>query len=150
MREFEVIPHTAIGAVQLGMTREEIRQILGKPSHVQSAYERWGIQFREKDYFFKNAFQVSYDSDMNAEFIEVSSESDYIVTLDGINVHASPPEKVIEAIRKYADPDEHDREYPTNIIFREIDLMLYREHGEKEHFDAIGIGVKGYTQAIRI
>ena len=144
MREFKVIPYKAIGPAKLGMTRAEIRKVLGEPSSVEEAHVKWGIEFPDKDYFFKNAFQVSYDANLKAEFIEISGEDGYIVTFDGIPVHSSPPEEVLAAIRKHAQPDESDSEYPTNQFFPDLDLSLYREHSNEDRFDAIGISSRNY------
>ena len=55
MTDFRVIPHEAIGPARLGMTREEIRAVLGVPSYVEAAYVKWNISFPDKDCFFNNA-----------------------------------------------------------------------------------------------
>ena len=91
MRQFNVIPHRSIGPIKLGMTRQQVRELLGEPSAVQVAHEKWGIQFPDKDYFFNNAFQVSYDADLHAELIEAAADPAYRVTFDGIPVHDSEP-----------------------------------------------------------
>ncbi len=144
MNEFKVIPHKGIGPVDLGMTREQVRAVLGAPSHEDAAREKWGISFPAKDYVLNNAFQVSYDSEMNVEFIEAGSDPAFEVTIDGVPVHSSSPETVLAAIREHAEPDESDDEYPTNQLFPDLELSLFREHGERDRFDAIGISVRGY------
>ncbi|MBN2587390.1 MAG: hypothetical protein JXA64_07405 [Candidatus Fermentibacteraceae bacterium] len=144
MKEFKVRPHESIGPARLGMTREDIRAALGIPSHIEAAHVKWGIRFPDKDCFYDNAFQVSYGGRMKAEFIEVSSRPDYTVTFDGVPVHGSPPETVVAAIRKHAEPDKADPEYPMNIFFPRLDLSLYREHSEEGRFDAISISTREY------
>jgi len=144
MQEFKVIPHEGIGPAQLAMTRDQIREALGEPSHVQSAHEKWGIQFPDKDFFYRNAFQVSYDSEMRAEFIEVTSEADYVVTFDGLDVHRAPPADVIAAIERHGELDRTEREYPVNLWFPDLHLNLYREHSEEDNFDTIGISTPEY------
>ena len=146
MKEFKVIPYEAIGPVRLGMTRDRVRQVLGRPSCVRDAQVKGEIHFPNKDYFFNNAFQISYDADLKAEFIEIAAESDYIVTFDGVRVHHAPHEQVLAAIRKHAQPDVTDSEYPINMFFPDLDLSLYREHSEEDNFDAIGISPRGYRK----
>ena len=139
MLEFNVIPHRSIGPIELGMPRQQIRALLGEPSAVQVAHEKWGIQFPDKDSFYNNAFQVSYDSDLNADFIEASADSAFRVTFDGIPVHDSEPSLVVNAISKHASVDREEREYPLNMWFPDLHLNLYREHSEHDKFDTIGI-----------
>ena len=91
MKEYKVIPHKSIGPVQLGMSRNEVREILGEPSYIEDAHVKWEINFPDKDCFFNNAFQISYDANLKAEFIEISAEPDYTVTFDGISVHSAQP-----------------------------------------------------------
>lgn len=141
MQEFKVIPLSSIGPITLGMTRDEVRQILGQPSSVEAAHEKWGIQWPDRDFFFNNGFQVTYDSEFKAVHIEACAESDYIVTFDGIPVHEAPPQEVIDAIGKHAEVDDQHREYPTNLWFPDLHLNLFREHGDEDKFDTIGISL---------
>jgi len=141
MREFKVIPHRSIGPISLGMTRDEVRRILGKPSSVEAAHEKWGIHWPDRDFFFNNAFQVTYDAEFETVHIEVCATPDYIVTFDGIRVHDSPPQEVVDALRKHAKVDDQHREYPTNLWFPDLDLNLYREHSDEDEFDTIGISL---------
>ncbi len=144
MEQFPVVPHDSIGPARLGSTRGEIRRVLGPTSATQEPHERWGIKFPAKDYFFDNAFQVSYDERETAEFIEVSSHESFVATFDGIPVHSSSADTVLAAIRMHASPDETAREYPGNQCFPALDLTIYREQSN-DFIDAIGIGRRGFT-----
>ncbi|HAH46851.1 hypothetical protein [Gimesia sp.] len=139
MLTFEVKPRHSIGPVHLGMSREDVRSILGEPSYVQNAYENWGIHFPDKDCFFKNAFQVSYNLELSANFIEVSAESNYLVTFDKIPVHDAAPHHIIAALSQHDKYDETEKEYPTNLWFPKLYLNLYRSHSEFDKFETIGI-----------
>jgi hypothetical protein len=144
MKEIKIILHESIGPARLGMTRDEIRGVLGTPSRVEDARVQWDLQWPDKDYFFNNAFQVNYDADLKAEFIEVASEPDFIVTFDGVPVHDSSPEVLLGAINKHAKADLTDTEYPLNQYFPDIALTLFREHSDEDSFDAIGIGTEDF------
>src|SRR5688572_460758 len=117
MRQLALIPHDSLGPVKLGSPRDEVRRVLGPPSHTEEPRERWGISFPAKDCFIDNALQVSYDEDQVAEFIEASRHDSFVVTFDGVPVHTSPAEEVLATIRRHATPDENDREYPWNQSF---------------------------------
>jgi len=121
------------------MCRDEVRQILGQPSSAEAAHEQWGIQWPDRDFFFNNGFQVTYDSEFKAVHIEACGEPDYTVTFDGIPVRDSPPQEVIDAIQKHAEVDDQYSEHPTCLWFPEIRLNLYREHSDEDKFDTIGI-----------
>jgi hypothetical protein len=144
MQEFLVKPHVGIGPARLGMTREEIRGVLGEPSHVQAAHERWEIAFPNQDFFFENAFQVSYDDAMKAEFIEVASNSNYAVIFDGVDIHRSEPDQVIAAIERHDQPDKEDWEYPLNQFYHRLHLCLGRHHSEEDRFDCVGVSTATY------
>ncbi len=144
MIEYRVVPHDSIGPVRLGMSRNDVRLALGEPSISEKAEIRWGIPFPDKDYYFDNSFTVNYDKSLNVEFIEVSSNPNYIVTFDGIDVHNSPPKKVITSIRKYSATIKKDDEYPVNQIYIDLDLGIFRENVDEDHINSIGIGIEGY------
>jgi len=141
MQEFKVIPHSSIGPIRLGMVRDEVRRILGEPSSVEAAHVKWDVHWPDRDFFFNNAFQVTYDSTLKAARIEASGDSSYTVTFDGVSVHDASPQEVIEAIGRHAAVDDQHREYPTNLWFPALDVNLYREHSDVDKFDTIGISV---------
>lgn len=144
MKKYVVIPHNSIGPIKLGMSKKSVREIFGKPYFSNDSYTKFNINFPAKDYYFNNAFQINYDKNENVEFIEVSSHKDYQIILDEISIFDNSPEKILNLLKKHDLPDENNSEYPLNIIFKNLDLTLYREHNENEKFDAIGIGIKGY------
>lgn len=145
MQEFKVIPRSSIGPIQLGMARDEVRRILGEPSSVEVAHEKWGIQWPDRDFFYNNGFQVTYDSELKAVRIEAAADSAYTVTFDGIRVHEAEPQDIIDATLKHGDVDTQHREYPTNLWFPDLALNLYREHREEDKFDTIGISLPKST-----
>ncbi|MEO3879468.1 hypothetical protein [Rheinheimera fenheensis] len=142
MNNYEVEPYVGIGPVKLGMTRREVRELMGEPSAVQDAYEKWGIKFPDKDYFYENCFQISYSERGTVNFIEASMNFRYCVVYLGLDVHRTAADKVISQIQKIASPDMTAREYPMNQLFPEIDVSIYRE--EMERIEAFGISISGY------
>lgn len=141
MQEFKVIPHQSIGPIHLGMLRDNVRQIFGSPNSVEQAHVKWGIHWPDRDFFFRNAFQVTYNSELEVTHIEVASEPDYVVTFAGINVHAANPREVIAALEKLAPVDNEFREYPVNLWFPDLDLNLFRSQTNDGNFETIGISI---------
>lgn len=144
MNTYIVIPHEGIGPVKLGMTRLEVRGVLGTPSAVQEAHEKWGIEFPDKDYFLDNAFQVEYSDHGRVCFIEASKHDAYRIEYLGFDVHRDDPMAVIQAIERVSPPDRGNSEYPCNQTFLDIGVSIYREHSEEDHIDAFGISTEDY------
>ena len=145
MKEFEIRPHRGFGPVLLGMHRDEVRSVLGRPTHVQEAHEKWGIQFPDRDDFFDSALQVRYDSDLRVEFIEAAPSAHFSATYQALDVHRTGAERVLKHVEKDAQPDRDDPEFPCNPIFPALDLTVYRG-SEDDPIRAIGLGIPGYTR----
>lgn len=144
MNTYTVTPHHSIGPIRLGMTRGEVRLVFGEPSAVQEAHEKWGIKFPDKDYFFDNAFQVSYSKSGLVDFIETAKHQSYRIEYLGFDVHRDSPEFVIKEIEKIDALNRDSPEYPCNQMFKGLDVSIYREHSEKDHIDAFGISTQEY------
>ena len=164
--KFDLIPHLGAGRIKLGMTRQEIRSILGEPDYSSeksiSDYGEFSIPVPAKDGFFENELQISFDSDFKAEFIEFSGvgAEHTEVYLNGIDVFKTPAPKLIKEITKSTNSEfnrEND-EIPYSYIFPSIDLAVWRQvipeldeekeeipdYDEGKYFWTIGIGTKGY------
>lgn len=142
MEKYQVEPYVGIGPVRLGMTRPDVRKAMGEPSAVQDVYEKWGIRFPDKDYFYENCFQISYSDQGTVNFIEASMNVRYSVVYLGLDVHRTTADKFISEIQKIASPDIRALEYPMNLLFPEIDVSIYRE--DMERIEAFGISISGY------
>lgn len=139
MYEFKVISFKSIGPAKLGMSREQIREVLGVPYSIEEAEERSGINWPDTDYYFRNALRVSYNDNLMVDNIEISSEPDYVVTFEGMSVLEVHPDAVIMHLKKYGEIDESYAEYPVNIWIPSLCLNLFRTHSVEDKFDTIGI-----------
>ena len=137
--EFPVVPPHSIGDLRLGMSRDEVHALLGAPEHVERAYERWGLQFPEKDSYFESCLQIRYDKEMRVEDIQASASDRFVVTFASVPVHSSTVEEISEVIDDRSPLDEGGREFPWTYSFPEIGVSLWRQHLDKNHFDTINL-----------
>ena len=144
MLTFHAVLLKAIGPVELGMTREEVRSFLGEPCSTSEAHEKWGIRFPDKDCFIDNAFQVEYSPAGCACFIETSMHESYRVEFSSLDVHRDDASLVISSLEAVGQPNREDREYPCNQVFPSIGVSIYREHSEEDNIDAFGISTADY------
>jgi hypothetical protein len=165
---FDLIPHTGANDIKLGMSREEVRKILGKPEY---SAEKSTFEFQEisiptpaKDGYFNNELQITFDDNGNADFIEFSGRGagHVRVFLNGLDVFHTPAPDLIMAISRLTESgfDKEEEEIPYSYIFPDIDLGLWRqvlpqldenensipEADDGKYFWTIGIGIQGYYQ----
>lgn len=165
---FELKPHIGAGEIKLGMTRDEIRKILGKPEYSSEKsvmdYGDFSMPIPAKDGYFKNELQITFDDNNNADFIEFSGkDSEFTeVFLKEIEIFKTPALQLIEEISVLtnSDFDKEEEEIPYSYIFPSIDLAVWRqvipemdeqteeipESDEGKYFWTIGIGIKGYYE----
>lgn len=164
--KFEIIPHVGIGNIQLGMSRREIRAMLGEPSYTagpsEMEFEGFYIPQPARDGYFNNELQITFNDRYEADYFEFSGrQAEHVeVFFNGIDVfHTPAPDLIseIEAATQSAYDPEGD-ELPYAYIFPGLDLSLWRpvvpekdentdeipEDDEGKYFLTIGIGVKGY------
>jgi hypothetical protein len=137
--EYPVIPLVGIGPVKLGMPRTEVRAIFGTPEYVEAAHERFGLQFRAKDCFFKSCLQVRYNAKEEVEGIQFSRHPMFAVVFDSVPVHDAKVEMVAQAVSQRAELNRNDSEFPHTYAFPSIGLSLWRERLDKTRFDTINL-----------
>lgn len=164
--KFDLIPHIGANKIKFGMTRNEIRSILGEPGYSTeksiSEYDDVTIPIPAKDGYFKNELQITFDDYNRINFIEFSGKDrkHLEVSLNGIEVFKLPAPKLIREITKFMKIgfDKEENEIPYSYVFPEIDLAVWRpvipeldeenedihETDEGKYFWTIGIGIKGY------
>jgi hypothetical protein len=103
------------------------------------------------DCFFENAFQVSYDGDERVEFIECARSGLFKIMFDGQALQEITAEEAMDCLRRVAASDEKTSEPGYSYIFPAIDVSLWRgvlpQAGDNisgRHFEAVGVGKKGY------
>lgn len=163
---FDLKPHIGAGNLNLGMTRGEIRLLLGEPEYSSEKsimdYGDFSIPVPAKYGYFENELQITFDDDNKADFIEFyGKDAEHTkVYLNGIDVFKISAIKLLKEISTSTSSkfDDEDDEIPYSYVFRSIDLAVWRqvvpeqdeEKGEVpdtdegKYFWTIGIGMKGY------
>jgi hypothetical protein len=163
---FDIKPHVGANHIEFGMTKENVRKILGAPAYSSEKsvfkFEEISIPTPATDGYFENELQISYDDNNQVEFIEFSGRGSQFTTvyLDNIEVFKTPAKQLINTIEqlRLAEYDKTDEEIPFSYVFRNIDLAVWRqvvpdldedkeeipEIEEGKYFWTIGIGSKGY------
>lgn len=138
--KIDVSPLVGIGPVRLGMTREEVRAVLGEPNYAQGNREGFPL-----------GLSVSFTSDGRVEFIESSRSDACVAYYCGVPVHGTPVEELIAHISKSAEFDPNDPELGYSYIFKSLQLSLWRAtvpespaDEDGRYFEAVGVGAPGY------
>lgn len=142
---FEINPKIGIGPVKLGMSRDEIKSILGEQSYSGSN--------GESDYYYENSLQVEFTDNL-ASFIGASYSGEYSVTYRGANVFNTEASKLFRLIAiNESETHEYD---PSEYVFPEQILTLwdadeqydYTESEKRVIWAQIGAGSQTYLDAI--
>src|SRR5687767_12420352 len=101
---FDLKPHIGAGNLNLRMTREELRSILGQPEYSSEKsvleYGDFSIPIPAKDGYFENELQITFDDDNKADFIEFyGKDAEHTeVYLNDIDVFKIPAPRLIREI----------------------------------------------------
>lgn len=151
--QFEIVPHVGILPVRLGMTREEVEQVMRTHGHRPSSQCR-SNSYGVIDYFIENSFQVSSDLAGRVNFIGISPHPEFSVTLHGKDVFRNDSVTIFRHIQKISGGDY--LAYNSNDhLFRDLILTLYDADEQydrwKERFPVwaeIGIGNEAYLASV--
>lgn len=147
MREFTIEPLVGVGPITFGMTRNEAKAALARMGQRKAV-----ARSRNTDCYFRNAFQVSYDRDDRVEFIETAQSTAFQVLFHGKTLHDLPAEEAVQFVSQFAKYDRKRPEQGYTYVFPNLQLSLWRavlpsadgDDSAGRHFEAIGIGKKGY------
>lgn len=145
---YGVIPLKGIGPVLLGMSREEVRSVMGIP--IESYRETCTRTLI--DVYHKGGFRVFYDEDDRVEYIELSSLDDsFTAVYKGKEVFQTKAEDLVDFISQDAPFDPEYPEPGCLYVFPQLELSLWRpflpedeSDPEGQYFSAIGIAKQGY------
>jgi hypothetical protein len=141
MAQYELVPHVRVGGVHFGMLRDEVRRALGAPSYVDTG----------KDFFDGSALHVHYDASTKVQLVVVARATGGEALLVGVDLLGVEAEVALSVVGQTAEVDRTDPEFPLSCTFPTLDLNLWRaclpedsDGVEGRHFDAVGLGVRGY------
>lgn len=146
---YEVIPLKGIGPVLLGMSREEVRSVMGMPIR---SYKKTRDACTLTDVYHEGCFQVFFDEHERVEYIELSSPDDlFIAVYKGKGVFQTKADDLVDLISEDAPFDPEAPEIGYAYVFPQLELSVWRPvlpHDENDlegqYFSTIGIGKRGY------
>ncbi len=154
MDAFTVYPLAGVGPVGLGMSRQQVREALGVPV---TEFRKTLSDACLTDAFLDSTFQVFYDKDDRAEFIELSRGGPVAVLWEGVSVFEERADDLAVRVSQVADLDPDQPEQGYAFVFPKLELSLWRqcmpeagEDADEEdeelgaYFDTIGVGRRGY------
>lgn len=116
---YKVEPKIGVGPVKLGMSREEVRNLM--------TIDFKENKFYEADDFHKDgSFHVVYDKEQLVEYIAVSHSIEVPIIYRNIDVFNTKALDLVAEIEKEYAYDKNDSELGYSFIFPEIELSLYR------------------------
>jgi hypothetical protein len=150
-QRFEVEPHVGAGPIKLGLSRGELRKLMGAPFRTYSKVPGEPLT----DTYFGTDLQVYYDASDRVEYIELNGPRSINPTLRGRTLLFAPAEEVIEWMRGVSDFDADNPELGYSYIYPALDLSLWRpivpegpEDVEGLTFRSVGVGRLGYYRKV--
>ncbi|MCA8993088.1 MAG: hypothetical protein KDA88_13950 [Planctomycetaceae bacterium] len=145
MKTFEIEPLKGVGPVRFGMSRDEVRKLLGTPDSVNDNRE-----------WFLDGFAVDYDSTGKVEFVEFAISSKFRVAFKGKCLHEMYADDAVAFVSEFAPYDATDPELGYTYMFPKLQLSLWRptmpEPDQPEdapagrRFHAVGAAADGYFE----
>lgn len=143
--QFIIKPHKGIGPIQLGMTRKEVKSVLGENNYSGSS--------GNSDYFFNNSIQVEYERG-KADFIGATYSDYYVISYKGVNVFDTSSEELFDLI---AAGENNAHSYNScEYLFPDQIVTLWDADEQYDHIGnetrtvwaQIGTGSKNYLEAV--
>ncbi len=167
MENFIIRPCIGIGNLELGMSREQIHELLGSQCHTEI---KDGIMC---DYYLNMLIQICYDDNLSVNFIEISCSTECSVFYKETDIFKTKAEDLIQYLNKeaeYLNTCEARNGY--GYIYEDLGLSLYRsqvmnektmkeqwflelsqEQKEDElrflNFEAVAVWSKGYYDTVK-
>lgn len=144
---FELVPLKGAGVLRIGMTRREVRDAMAEPP---KSFSKTNDAVQPTDGFYDLCVQVFYDANGLAEYIELSRDSCIVAELGGIPIFDIPASELLKLLGREADYDSDSEEDPTDVVFPDLAMSLWRPGGNEpdddgsKYFRTVGIGRVGY------
>jgi hypothetical protein len=120
----EILPSVGLGKLRFGMTRDEVRSLLGEPSDIENVpgFEEEHINDElESWHYDESEFSLVFDSAYDWRAVSIAV-SDPFFTLFGEQIIGSPKDKVIALLSSKGYEVTATEDLPDEEI---VDLKLY-------------------------
>jgi hypothetical protein len=137
---FTIVPHKGVSPIWFGMSREQVKKVIGKPLD--------GRKAANVDCFYQSDVQISYGTDGLVEFVEIARNSKVFVLFENHDLMKLTMKEASSLFQKSCPVHVDYDEYPATHLFVGIDVCLWRSYVSEEHdyFESIGVGKKGCYQ----
>ncbi len=144
---FPIVPLQSVGDLRIGMTRDEVRAIMGVEP---DAFAKIPNAKQLTDSFHDSCVQVFYDPDDRAEYIELSRAPSIDPEFEGLHIFNTPATELVLRLGSETVFDSDPDLNPTEVTFPDLSMSLWRPCGDvtddldSKYFMTVGIGRPGY------
>jgi hypothetical protein len=133
--DYEIVAGQGIGSILFGMTREELKGILGDPDEIDIPEDQDGTDLERYQY---DPIKCSFSFDMHhkGKLVEISVENGYFYVGNHIRVGYRKEDILNAGLEKifgqFVIEDRRNEEFPTHelISFDEVGLHLWFDDGK--------------------
>jgi hypothetical protein len=142
--EFLIKPNDGIGAIKLGMTRKQVKELLA---------EHFSSSDNTIDFYFDNSLQIEFEKEF-VDFIGISQNDAYKVSYENIDAFDVDGARLFSAISANESKshmlNESEYIFPEQIItLWEMDEQYdYLGSHKRKVWAQVGIGTKSYLKVV--
>ena len=142
--EFIIKPNDGIGAIKLGMSREQVKVLLA---------EHFSSSDRTIDFYFDNSLQIEFEKE-SVDFIGISQNNAYKVSYENIDVFDVDGAKLFDLIASNETGNhtlnESEYVFPDQVVtLWDLDTQYdYLGNHKRNVWAQVGVGTKSYLQVV--
>lgn len=125
MKELIIIPNKSIGAIKLGMEREQVEKLFDyKCEEEEQIGELLSVRYN------RSRIIILYENNKVVEItLDSSISEEYNVILEEINLFTTKVEDIIKYLRNYSEYsyNSDDELLSTEYIFKDLGIVFWRE-----------------------
>jgi hypothetical protein len=144
MHTFEIHPTVGVGPIRFGMTRPEVRALIGAPDGDGDEDREW----------YLDDLAIDFDDSGRVAFIELAESENFRAILHGECLLELDVDSAIAHVEKSAPFDPNGPEPGYTYVFPNLQLSLWRsvvpdscqdaDDPTGRTFEAVGVGPDGY------
>ena len=144
MKTLEIQPTVGVGPIKFGMSRAEVRKLVGPPD---------GDGDEEREWYLED-LAIDFDSTGKAAFTEIAESENYRAVFNGECLHELDAASAVTHVEKSGAFDPNAPEPGCSYIFPSLELSLWRpvvpeasqdaDDPTGRTFETVGVGPTGY------
>ena len=145
MLDYAIQPLVGVGAIRLGMSPNQVRQVMPLP--VRAFRKTPSAKFETDDF---GGLHVYYGGDVPiVEFIELSRGAGFTARYLDWDIFATPAAELVSNISPVAAFDSTCPDFPFSYIFPSLQISLWRPSLPADdpsgcYFSTVGVAREGY------